>query len=251
MNYKTENNKIIIEIPASNDGKFRFKKRKNKLEFGESFSTRTEVFDENVYLEWQIGYDAIVADVQNGVKRTKLNKVSFIGSNGKNKYPYELSELLFEGIYVGLISIKKIRTLLREIESYKSFIDERKINIESHSKIDINGIAFEETSIRLPTLFMTETADGTQIEVSIQKQQYATGVQPMLYFCIPFKSFQNYQELSGKSSKPGDNLIYVLNNQNADILFQMTKIFAMCSKRHNQDIVSIIKILIEESDKKN
>ncbi len=47
---------------------------------------------------------------------------------------------------------------------------------------------FEETSIKLTTLFMIETTDNTQIEVSIQKQQYASGVQPMVYFSIPITS---------------------------------------------------------------
>ena len=44
---------ILLIISATNDGKFRFKKRKNRLDFGEIFSTRECPFDEQTYLEWQ------------------------------------------------------------------------------------------------------------------------------------------------------------------------------------------------------
>jgi len=52
--------------------------------------------------------------------------------------------------------------------------------------------------------------DETQIEVSIQKQQYASGVQPMVYFCIPLRAFKNSLDLLGKSSVSGDNLYMLL-----------------------------------------
>ncbi len=44
MNYKTKGKEIIIEIPASNSGKFRFKTRDNKLQFGEILLTRNMKF---------------------------------------------------------------------------------------------------------------------------------------------------------------------------------------------------------------
>lgn len=248
MKYKTVKEKeIILSISASNFHQYRFKTRSNNLQFGNSFSTRENIFTEDVYLEWQIGYDTIIGDVEKGKKDTKLNKLTFIGANGKTKYPYELSELVYEGINIGIISIEKITMLLEEISSYKEFIDKKKIEIEHNSKIIINGINFEETSIKLPTLFMVETTDNAQIEVSIQKQQYAAGVQPMLYFCIPIKSFQNFKTILGRSSVLGDELEYVINNKNASVLYDIIKIFAMCSKRHNFDIVEILKILIRLS----
>jgi uncharacterized protein (UPF0212 family) len=109
----------------------------------------------------------------------------------------------------------------------------------------INGINFEETSIKLPTLFMIETLDDTQIEVSIQKQQYASGVQPMVYFCIPLKSFSNSSDICGKSSVSGDELVYIINKTNVLNLIYIMKVFGMASKRHNHDVVEILKILIE------
>lgn len=244
MNYITKDREIIIKIPASNDGKFRFKTRSDNIQFGDSFATREYNFNENVYLEWQISYDVTVGDVANGKKDTILKSYAFVGANKKKKYLYELSELVYIGISNGLILIEDISSLLKEISNYKEFIDEKKIAVEYNSKIVINGIPFKETSIKLPTLFMVETTDNTQIEISIQKQQYASGVQPMVYFCIPIKSFQNYKTILGRPSKSGDELVYIINNKNASVLSDMIKIFAMCSQRHHFDITEIVKILI-------
>lgn len=244
MNYKIKGNEILIEILAKNDGKFRFKKRQNRLDFGETFSTRSGKFDEKTYLEWQIGYDVPVNDVTAKKKNTKLKVKYFIGSNGKKKYPYELSELFFIALKNNFITSAKVEEMLDEINNYNNFIDEKTITIEHHSVLKFNNIQFEETSIKLPTLFMIGTSDRTQIEVSIQKQQYATGVQPMVYFCIPLNEFNNSSDLQGKSSVSGDKLEYVVNNKNVSNLILLMKVFGMASKRHNHDVVEILKLLL-------
>jgi hypothetical protein len=244
MEYKVENNNILLVIPAANSGEYRFKKRKNRLDFGETFSTRKSIFDEQVYLEWQIGYAVPVKEVIAEKREAKLNKKDFVGGDGKRKYPSGLSEIFYTAMELNLISDKEISDLLDEIKNYKSFIDEKAISVEHHSKLTINGVNFEETSIKLPTLFMIETIDETQIEVSIQKQQYASGVQPMVYFCIPIKSFRNSSDLLGKSSVIGDDLVYIINENNVQNLVSLMKIFGMASKRHNHDIVQIIQTLL-------
>ena len=248
MEYRIQEKNVLLIIPATNSGKYRFKKRKDRLDFGEIFSTREYCFDEQVYLEWQIGYDVPVKDVEEGKEKTKLNKKHFIGSNGKRKYPYELSEIFFTAIELYLITKEEIKRLLGEISAYQSFIDEKVISVEHHSKITINGVSFEETSIKLPTFFMVETLDETQIEVSIQKQQYASGVQPMVYFCIPLKSFKDSSGLLGRSSVSGDKLTYVISKSNVLNIINLIKVFGMASKRHNHDIVQIIQTLLEIID---
>jgi hypothetical protein len=245
MDYTIKKNNIILNIPATNAGKFRFKKRNNRLDFGETFSTRECIFDDQTYLEWQIGYDVPVNEVEKNNKGTKLTSKHFVGSNGKRKYPYELSEIFYESMKLGFITIKEVENLLEEILNYKKFIDEKAITVEHHSKLTINGINFEETSIKLPTLFMIETLDNTQIEVSIQKQQYASGVQPMVYFCIPLNAFMNSSELHGKSSVSGDELAYLINKSNVLNIACLIKVFGMASKRHNHDVVEILKVLLE------
>ena len=245
MNFEIKDNKIEINIPATNVGKFQFKTRETKLSFGEIFATRTKIFDEKIYLEWQIGYDAIISEVKKGKKQTNLTKLSFIGNNRKEKYLYELSELLYQAIKINLIPKEKISSLLKKIKSYHNFIDKRRIDIESPQKVIINDVLFEETSIKLPAFFMIETVDGTQIEIHIKQQQNASGTQPMVYFCIPISSFNDYKKILGRSSTKADVLKYEINQKNAQIIFDMIKIFAMCSKRHNYDIIQILKLILK------
>ena len=246
MEYKiNEEGNIEVVIEANNVGKFRFKKRQNRFSFGEIFSTRNEPFNEQAYLEWQISYDVPARDVEAGNIKVKLNEQSFIASNGKNKYPAELSELFYTVFEQNFIPEEEVKKLLEEIRAYREFIDEKVISVkEEKSEITLNNVNFEETSINLPTLFMVETLDGTQMEVSIKQQQYASGVQPMVYFCIPLTTFENSSEFLSRSSTRGDKLIYVISKSNSQNLVNLVRIFGMASKRHNQDIIEIIKIIL-------
>jgi len=247
MEYRIKANNIELIIPATNAGKYRFKKRQNRLSFGETFSTRNEPFNEQAYLEWQIGFDIPVRDVEAGTEVVKLHEQSFVGSNGKNKYPYELSELFYTAIEQGFISKDEVQNLLKEIQAYRELIDEKAISVdEKTSEITLNGINFEETNIKLPTFFMVQTFDETQIEVSIKQQQYASGVQPMIYFCIPLTSFNNSSMFLGRPSISGDSLIYVISKSNVQILVNLLKVFGMASERHKHDIVEIIKIILNK-----
>jgi hypothetical protein len=221
MKYEISAGEIILRIPVGNKGKFRFKNRDSHLDFGKAFSTRSENISEKAYLEWQIGYDATESDLGTGKKATKLSQYSFVGANEKTKYPYELSELLFEAIRMKLIPLDQIKSLVEEISRYRDFIDNRKIDTDRKDKTIIHGLEFEEAIIRLPTFFLLDTPDGTQIEISIQKQQYASGVQPMVYFCIPLTSFMNKSKILGKPSIPGQIGIYVIGKDNAQILYKL------------------------------
>jgi hypothetical protein len=240
--YVCSNNSVELTFSAANDGKFRYKTREQTESFGKTFATRQKPLNEKVYLEWQIGYDAFVEDVKNGKKQTKLTQEKFTGSNGKEKYLYELSEILYESIKCGLISTTDLDKLNAEILAYNKFFDEKEIVLETTSAVLINGLPFKETAIKLPTLFMPQT-DGTNIEISIQKQQYASGVQPMIYFNIPLKSFANWQELDGKKSVKGNKLKYIIKKDNAEVILNMFKIFGMASSRHKFDVEQILKTL--------
>ena len=244
MDYKIKNKEIHVLIPASNSGKFRIKIRENNLKFGNSFAARKNKFNKNVYLEWQIGYDATEQEIKKNKKETKLKKNTFIAYNKKIKYLYELSELIYAAIKIGLINIEDLKELLKKIEKYKNYLSDKKIDIQHHGEINLNGVAFKEMSIRLPTFFSDKLIDGTQIEISIQKQQYATGVQPMVYFSIPLDSFLNGREFYNRASKQGDKLFYILDKNNINILLLILKVFGMTSPAHNHDIKEIIKTLI-------
>ena len=123
MRFKLENKRLDIYIDLKNNGRFRFKTRKSPNEFGNSFATKTNKINNEVYLEWQIGYDIKVTDTN---KNTILKNLKFTGANGKNKYPYELSELLYSLMTLNLITKKQLIDLVTEIKKYNDFIGNKK-----------------------------------------------------------------------------------------------------------------------------
>lgn len=244
MKYNVKSDKIQLIFPAKNAGRFRFKTREQSKGYGDSFSTRTLNFNDDVYLEWQIGYDVRASEIEAGKKETKLDNESFVGSNGKKKYPYELSELVYESVSSNLKSIEDLKGLLREIHNYEELITSRAIKVEEVEEVKLNSLSFKESIIKLPTFFMLDTEDDTQIEVSIEKQQYAAGVQPMIYFIIPFTSFVNHGKFKSRSSQKGETLIYELKNSNIGVLFDLFRVFGMASEAHKKDVEEIIETLI-------
>ncbi len=255
MKIKRDKKRIIVSFLPKNDGKFRFKIRENNFSFGDSFATTEKSFNDKVYLEWQIGYDAIVNDTkikkdQNKAKKiTSLTNFSFKGSNKKEKYLYELSEIIYFLYEDKVITDNLVRDLIKEVEGYKEFINDKAILIDENLKdIKINNFSFKETITSLPTFFYFPKTDGTQIEVSIQKQQYATGVQPMVYYSIPINSFANHKELLGKTYKDVKNnfeLFYIIDKDNISNFTDLIKIFGMCSFAHKFDILQILNLILE------
>lgn len=239
-----ENKEIELKISTSNHGKFRFKNRKNKKSFGEIFATREVPFTEKAYLEWQIGYD--VPAKGDKASEAKFQDQTFVGSNGEKKYIAELSEIFYVAAKEQIISKNEIKNLLEEIKKYEEFICDRTISMTEEPKIISlnNTIKFEETSINLPTFLMGNTPDGAQIEVSVKQQQYASGVQPMIYFCIPITSFKNAEIVLNKTSNKKDKLVYVINNKNIQNMVDLIKTFGMTSKKHKNDIIKILDIII-------
>ena len=94
MTYEIKNNKIVVNLPLTSQGKFRCKTRNDIQDFGNGFAPKSTTISSNSYLEWQIGYDTIIGKDE---KETKLNSDEFIftGANKKSKHPYELSEITY------------------------------------------------------------------------------------------------------------------------------------------------------------
>ena len=246
LKYSSERNRLIVHLPSGNKGKFRLKARNNPFEYGVSFAGRKFAFSPSVYLEWQIGYDTTVKDEKSGKKKTSLRKISFIGANGKTKHPYELSELISESLNLSLLNKSDIESVLSWTEQTNRFFSERKISAERADDTIIEGFNFAETRVYHPTLIFNDTPDGTQIQISLEKQQYASGVQPMVYLCIPLSSFSNGGSFLDRPSVPSETLDYKIDRINVVNLLTLCKIFGMCSPAHKHDITEILKSLLEQ-----
>lgn len=165
MKYLVENGTIKVMLPTKNYGKFRYKNRIGLNEFGQTHATIVKPYEERTYLEWQVGYDVRVKDV--GKKPTKLTHLEFIGSNKSRKFPYELSELLYESLKLGLISKVDMTMLMLKMESFANFFeDDFQISVLSLEEYNYNGYSFSRGDIMLPSFFFTKSADVI-IEISV------------------------------------------------------------------------------------
>ncbi len=242
MKYEIDSKEIVLMLPTKNKGKFRFKNRIGLDEFGQTHATTTKPYEMGTYLEWQVGYDVKTTDIDK--KPTKLTHLEFIGANGSLKHPYELSELLYEALRLDLISKNEIIKLEQEVKRFEDFFeDDFQINVLSLEEYNYNGYNFSRGDITLPSFFFTKSHDLT-IEVSIQKQQYATGVQPMVYISIPVKVFE--EEALGQRGDDFDFFTYKINKNNVRFLIDTFIIFGMCSKRHNEDVINILEVIYDD-----
>lgn len=247
-----KNNKLYINIPVKNKGKFRWKNRKTINDYGEGFSTDKIAYTKDSYIEWQIGYDVSVKDYEKDPsnKPTVLDGFTFKSLKGVEKHPYELSEFLFAMCDAKLITKMDVENLFKEIQdSNVSLEDEFKIKTNSVGDYVVeNGISFHQQNITLPTFIYNEKNNVAFVEISIQKQQYATGVQPMLYFSIPIVSLTDGKFMIGKTA----NQLYfkyttfVIDDNNKNCILNMFKFFGICSKKHKHDVGEILEILIND-----
>ena len=82
-----------------------------------------------------------------------------------------------------IISKTEIKDLISEINTYGMFILENfQIKMKQEGTEIIEGKETIHSEISLPTFtFNAETENEIFTEISIEKQQHATGFQPMLY----------------------------------------------------------------------
>lgn len=240
------NKGIRLSIPLKSQGKFRCKNRAAANEYGIGFAPKTQAFDEKSYVEWQIGYDAKIEDVKSKKKATSLTKNIFIGANGNKKYLYELSEIVWKLCEIGSISKSQIENLLKEIASYAMFLQENfQIQMKPAGAETINGIKSARSEISLPTFtFDAEVQNEIFTEISIQKQQYATGAQPMLYVIIPVQAFENANDIIGNnSSKTPFGYYTITTKEKAENFLKIFSYFGFCSEKHQHDVLEILKII--------
>ena len=241
MVFYFENKRLVLKFSNKNKGKFRFKQKRNS-KWSDSFATKENKFNKNVYLEWQIGYDTVISDIDK--KSTILNNKSFefTGANGKKKYPYELSEFLWTLTKEKILSVKIFQKLQSEIQKYNDFLNTPPA-MENTGSVVINSLEFIKSWTKLPTYYHNHI-DGTWTEIIMQKQQYASGVQSMIYFCIPIKRFSNGNQMIGfTSTEKHEDLEYYIDRHNAGNILNVFKALAMASPAHKQDVLTILTVL--------
>ena len=242
-------NEIRVAIPLTKGTeKTRIKKRSILNEYGIPVSTKVEPFTQSCYVEWQIGYDVVKADVQK-LEKTTLKNFSFIGANGKEKTLYELSEYIKYFYDWDIVSKKElidIRNYLFNLsnDNYLDVNPELSIKRTHPIHKTINNFNFMWTKVEYPLLVYKFDSYEIVAEIKITEKQYAIGVQPMLYLCFPITELENSKKLLGRTAKTKEFANFVINEKNIKVFLEMLKLFGTLSKNHNKDIISIIDVII-------
>lgn len=244
-----ENKQLSISIPLTKGtDKTRIKSRSFFNEYGNPVATRSEVFTQSCYVEWQIGYD-VVKNEEEKLKLTTLKDFDFIGANGKNKTLYELSEYIYYFYKWDIIKkqdLENIKNFLQNLTE-NDFIDNpNNFAIERTQPVNkkILGIDFYYTQVKYPMLVHKFGKYEILTEIKITEKQYAIGIQPMLYFCFPITELQSKSNLIGRMAMQKEMASFVINRNNIRIFLEMLKIFGILSKLHNKDILSIISVIL-------
>lgn len=243
MEYIVKTDKVEVLLPITSQGKFRCKTREELQEFGTGFAPKTTNIPSNAYVEWQIGYDTIIGKDE---KETRLNTDDciFVGANEKRKHPYELSEIVYYMCKNGIITKAELDDVYNRISNIKEFLQD-KYPIKSHKEdpVKINDISFLSSSTKLPTFITTVGGSQLAIEIMIQKQQYATGTQAMLYLVVPVIAFDNSRDIINHTSAETEKGILSFDAASKELVFSLLICFGMCSTSHNHDIKEIIKVI--------
>ena len=245
-----ESNRIIIEsIPLTRPtGKFRFKRRSGPYEYGEPFSSRQSLFTADNYVEWQISYDA-----ERQVETPSNSTPVAYDRRGKKKFLAELSFYLYKFYMWGIIR----RDDLIDLDEYlRSVKPEHLVANHEHCHIartrphavNINDIPFSIMTLKYPQLVYNFDEYEIIAEITIREKQRAVGIQPMLYFCIPISELKLDIPLIGRTAERNEVAHFEFSEMNCRVVFEMVKVFGILSISHQEDILSIIRKLLDIRD---
>ncbi len=241
---------ISVEIPLTlPTGKIRIKERKSYTDFGIPVATKQKPFSENMYVEWQIGYDVEVKSDKLGLSTFRNKDLKFRGFNGKLKTLYELSEYLYYFYRWNIIRKAEIKELMEFINNVpENNLIENLFRIYKSNPIKrtINGMNFLESEIKYPhIIYDFDNGFFVIAEITIREKQRAVGIQPMLYICFPVNYLRDTEgkTLIGRPAKSKEFGILELNSSHAFIVLESFKIFGMLSKAHKHDVLEILKLL--------
>lgn len=242
-------NEIKVAIPLTKGTeKTRIKRRSILNEYGIPVSTKIELFAQDCYVEWQIGYDVITSDTEK-LEKTTLKDLRFIGANGKEKALYELSEYIkyfYDWKVISKESLINIENYLKQL-SEDNFLDTNpELSIKRTHPINktINDFNFMWTKVEYPLLVYKFGKFEIVAEIKITEKQYAIGTQPMLYLCFPITELENSENLLGRTAQTKEFANFVINDKNINVFLEMLKLFGTLSKNHNKDAISIINVIL-------
>lgn len=243
---------ISVRVPLTEQsGKFRVKAREAVNEHGRPAATRQEAFTKNHYVEWQIGYDVAKSEREK-FGLTSLNRLLFVGANGKTKAPYELGEFLHRFVKMGAIGRAELGELQNFLANLRpgDFIAERlQILRVNKTMVNLSEMSFELGESRYPLLVHKIPKTDFWVEIVVRERQRALGVQPMLYVCFPVRRLSGeFFPLIGRCAFKKELARLNLAPEESFLILEVFKIFGLLSGAHRYDVLEILRLVRAEID---
>ncbi len=245
--FDEENKRILIDIPLTTpSGKIRIKSRSMFYEYGIPHAAGSVPMLQNNYIEWQIGYDV----EKKLIDKSSLPHTSFIAYNRKKKVLYELSEYLYYFYSWNMITTSELQTTFEFLSQLQekhllSNHPDCQISRTHPAETEINNTNFYKMVLNYPQLVHKFGKYEIIAEITIREKQKAIGIQPMLYLCFPITELQESEYLIGRTAKTKETAVFIIDENNYQIVLQLVRIFGMLSPSHHKDILEIIKVVLD------
>lgn len=249
IEYDGKNLAVVLPMTQPT-GKIRIKTRTFFGEYGNPIAARQEPLNQKCYIEWQIGYDMLAT--KDNIDKTTLSDRTFDNYKDETKFAYELSEILFYSHELGLINDSDIKEAYEFIQAIPDdnlidTIDSMRITRTNPVKTKINNIDFYEMKVAYPLIVHKFGKYDIYSEVMNREKQRGVGVQPMLYVCIPIIELSFNKEPLCRTLEPKEYSKWIIKEDEAKLTFELFKIFGMLSKKHQYDVLAIMRMLFNIS----
>lgn len=232
----------------------RLKRRSGIRENGIDISPRQTNLCQNDYVEWQIGYDIPThakdqdGEIVSNASQTLINDRSFTGADGGAKFAFELSEIVFGAYNAGMLSSDKIRETFELISSVadEDVLDRKNSVVpyrQGGCEREYNGMRFLEVDYVRPILIRTFGRYEVHTELTKDRRQIGSGLQMMLYLCIPIAALEADPLLIGRKARQKEKAIWRIGIEEIDMFLETIKMFGMMSLSHKNDVISLFRML--------
>jgi len=151
----------------------------------------------------------------------------------------------------GFIDLNYLKKLLQEVQDEKKFIEDELEVYRTHPKeYKFNGYTFWKSTIGHPLLIYEVSDLILKIEIIIKEKQKALGIQPMLYLRIPIKLVEEYSEIDDQLAETTkQTATYLITKNNFQFIIETIKIFSILSRKHQRDIINILRTILNYGSK--